>query len=384
MNSYRPISNLPFISKLLERYVARCLLDHMTANNLLERHQSAYKSHHSTESALVLVQNDILGALDRRFGVILVLLDMSAAFDTVNHEILLNRLEHRYGMAGSVLAWMRSYLTDRSQCVYLQGSASSNSGVACGVPQGSVLGPLLFSAYTAPIGDIIRRHTLGFHLYADDTQLYIKFEMTEINRLLSLRRIEQCLNDIRAWMGDNQLKVNDDKTVALVLSSRNNRANHNITVIKIGDCDITPSPTGRNIGVIFDTEMSMVSHVKHVCCISYYHLRNIASIRSCLTQKAAVRLVYSLVISRIDYANCLLYDLPQCLISKLQRVQNAAARLVVRCHRCEHITPVLMKLHWLPVKQRVQYSILLLVFRAQHRLAPPYITDLLEQRATRV
>ena len=91
MNNYRPISNLPFISKLLERYVARCLLDHMTANNLLERHQSAYKSHHSTETALVLVQNDILGALDRRFGVILVLLDMSAAFDTVNHEIPLSR-----------------------------------------------------------------------------------------------------------------------------------------------------------------------------------------------------------------------------------------------------------------------------------------------------
>ena len=154
-------------------------------------------------------------------------------------------------------------------------------------------------------------------------------------------------------------------------------------MIKIGDCDITPSPTGRNIGVIFDTEMSMVSHEKHVCCTPYYNLRNIASMRSCLTQKAAVRLVYSLVKSIIDYANCLLYDLPQCLISKLQRVQIAAAKLVVRCHS-EHITPVLMKLHWLPVKQRAQYSILFLVFRAQHRLAPPDITDMLAQRATRM
>ena len=107
----------------------------MTANNLLERHLSAYKSHRSTETALALVQNDILEALDRRFGVILVLLDMSAAFDTVNHEILLSRLEQSYGMAGSVLAWMRSYLTDRSQCIYLQGGASSKTDIACGVPQ---------------------------------------------------------------------------------------------------------------------------------------------------------------------------------------------------------------------------------------------------------
>ena len=117
MNSYRPISNLPFVSKLFERYVAHCLLDHMTANNLLEIYQPAYKSHHSTETALVLVQNGIIGALDRRYGIILVLLDMSAAFDTVNHEILLSRLEHPYGMAGSVLAWMRSYVANRSQCV---------------------------------------------------------------------------------------------------------------------------------------------------------------------------------------------------------------------------------------------------------------------------
>ena len=145
-----------------------------------------------------------------------------------------------------------------------------------------------------------------------------------------LKSTDYCLYaDVRACADDSQLKVNYDKTVALVLSSRT------ITVIKIGDCDITLNPIGRNIGVIFDTEMSMVSYVKHVCCTSCYHLRNIASIRSCLTQKIAVRLVYYLVISRIDYANCLLYDLPQCLISKLQRVQNAAARLVVRCHRRE-------------------------------------------------
>ena len=117
----------------------------------------------------------------------------------------------------------------------------------------------------------------------------------------------------------NLVKVYEYKTVALVLASRNNQATHNITVIKISDCDMTPSPTARNIGAVFDSEMSMVSHVKYTCRIAYYHLGNIASIQSCLTQKAAVRLMRSLVISRIDYANCLLRGIPNCLI----KLQNA-------------------------------------------------------------
>ena len=165
-----------------------------------------------------------------------------------------------------------------------------------------------------------------------------------------------------------------------MLGSRNDQAKHHITVIKTGVCDITPSPTARNICAVFDSEMSMVGHVKYTCRIAYFHLRNFASIRSCLTQKAAVRLIHSLVISSIDYANCLLHGIPDCLINKLQRVQNAAARLVVRCHRWDHITPVLKKLHWLPAKQRINYAILLLAFRAQHGLAPAYITNLLHEQ----
>ena len=137
--------------------------------------------------------------------------DMSATFDTVDLEILISRLEQRFGMSGRALTWMRSYdsyLSDRSQSVNVPGGASSKSSVACGVPQGSVLGPLVFSMYTAPIGNIIRRHSLSFHLYdyADDTQLYITFEMTgETSRLLSLCRIENCINDVRVWMVENLL-----------------------------------------------------------------------------------------------------------------------------------------------------------------------------------
>ena len=150
--------------------------------------------------------------------------------------------------------------------------------------------------------DIIRRHQLNFHLYADDTQLYVNFELSDDdNKLSSLNKIENCVSEVRMWMNTNFLKLNEDKTVALVHASRNNQTKHNITqftAIKIGDCDITPSPSARNIGVVFDGEMSMAAHVHQTCRVCYYHLKNIASIRSCLTEQAAIRLVHSLVVSR--------------------------------------------------------------------------------------
>ena len=218
---YIPISNLSFASKLLERHVARCLLDHATANDLLDRNQSAYRPHNSTETALVLVQNDILKALDRRHGVILILLDMSAAFDTVDCDVLVTRLIQRFGVTGCSIVWIKSYLADRSQSVNINGGVSNDMPLAFGVPHGSALGPILFSIYTTPIGDIIRRHQLQFNLYADDTQLYANFELSdEDTKLSSLNKIENCVSEVRMWMNANFLKINEDKTVALVHASR--------------------------------------------------------------------------------------------------------------------------------------------------------------------
>ncbi len=138
----------------------------MKDNNLQEKMQSAYKTMHSTETALIRVHNDILCAIDNRQAVVLILLDLSAAFDTVDHSVLLTRLSSRFGICGSALAWIKSYLSNRKQCVHIQGVSSSSRNLSCGVPQGSVLGPLLFTAYTSPLGDIIRRHNMEFHLYA--------------------------------------------------------------------------------------------------------------------------------------------------------------------------------------------------------------------------
>eukprot|EP00112_Aurelia_sp_Birch-Aquarium-sp1_P014365 Seg3097.1 transcript_id=Seg3097.1/GoldUCD/mRNA.D3Y31 product="putative RNA-directed DNA polymerase from transposon X-element" pseudo=true protein_id=Seg3097.1/GoldUCD/D3Y31 len=176
--NFRPVSNLPYASKLIESAVANQLVEHMTNNGLFEPLQSAYRQGHSTETALLRVQNDILVAMDNQQVSILILLDLSAAFDTVNHDVLLKRLKERCGVQGEALKWFESYLTDRFQMVKLKEITSKRVALHCGLPQGSVLGPLLFLVYILLLGDIIKSKGLQFHLYADDTQIYMSFTPT--------------------------------------------------------------------------------------------------------------------------------------------------------------------------------------------------------------
>ena len=157
----RPVSSLSFLSKITEKVVARQLLDHMKKNGLLEKMQSAYKEAHSTETALLRVQNDILSTMDEKKGVFLILLDLSTGFDTVDHHLLLSFLETNVGLRGSVLNLLRMYPTDRSQCVSVNGVLSELSQLAFGVPQGSVLGPILVCIYTLPLGAILPHHKLN-------------------------------------------------------------------------------------------------------------------------------------------------------------------------------------------------------------------------------
>ena len=174
--NFRPVSNLPYLSKLIEKVIAIRLVEHMRQNAIMEKNQSAYKAHHSTETSLLRVYNDVMFKIDRGNGTLLVLLDLSAAFDTIDHQIFFHILEHSLDISDSALALMKSYLDGRQQCVQIEGVISAFAEIACGVSQGSVLVPLKLCIYMLPIGSIMRHHNIYFYIYADDTQLYVSFD----------------------------------------------------------------------------------------------------------------------------------------------------------------------------------------------------------------
>ncbi len=218
LSNFRPISNLPFISKILEKVVFNQFMSYLDLNSVFETFQSGFRKQHSrpTESALLRVLNDILLSIDTGNSVVLLLLDLSAAFDTVDHSILISHLEHCVGFGGSVLKWFRSYLNNRTFSVCVDGCSSSKSGLTCGVPQGSILAPILFSLYMLPLGSIFNKHNMSFHCYADDTQISVPFKQNDNPNLSAL---SACLSDIKAWMSLNVLNLNESKTEAIVFGS---------------------------------------------------------------------------------------------------------------------------------------------------------------------
>ena len=376
LKNYRPVSNLPFLSKVLERIVLTQLMTHLENHNLLERFQSAYRKGHSTETALLRVVNDLLGAADRGRVSILSLLDLSAAFDTIDHDILCNRLKDVFGCTGVVLAWFRSYLTDRTQSVIVNNTASAPSPLRYGVPQGSVLGPVLFTMYTQPLSSLIKTLSHSYHFFADDSQLYDSAPPADVPTLVD--DMSGSISSVADWMRDNKLKMNDDKTELIAVGTRSKLAQTPALCMTISDHSVSFSSSVRNLGVHLDESLSMEVQVNILCRALNFHLRRIGKIRQYLTVESANKLAVSFILSRLDFCNSLLAGLPDEKLSKLQRIQNNAARLVLRQPRRASATSALHTLHWLPVKARIEYKIACLCFHCLHSdSCPSYLSELL-------
>ena len=249
LKNYRPISNLPFPSKILEKVVLHKLLSHLQENNLCNPFQSAYHTGHCTKTAFLCVINDFLNAMDEDKISVPLLLDLSVAFDTIDHQILLSCLETVFGICSTALQWFRSYLLDRNHCLVVNNSASSSSPVMFCVPQGSVLGPVLFVLYTTPLSDIIANHPVCHQLFADDTQLQKSAPPNNIKSLkhdLQNRWHKSRTDDIKAWMCNNQL----DKTEAILFSTPSLSLCHCLpSSIMVGTHEILFSHKVRNLGL---------------------------------------------------------------------------------------------------------------------------------------
>lgn len=374
-NNLRPVSTLPFISKTLEKAAGNRFGFHRVQNHLKEKNQSAYSKGHSTETALIRIQNDLLVSLDSKKCVYLVLLDMSAAFDTVDHAVLLTRLSDRYGIKDGALRWVESYLTGRKQFVSVGSSRSEEHQLHCNVPQGSILGPSLFGDYNAPVAGIFRRHGVEFHLYADDTQVYVSFPAgCESEARLKL---ENCLEEVRLWMAANYLKLNDSKTDFIIIGSPHSLKRIQTTHITIGDEIITPSECVRNIGASIDKNLKMDRQVNLTCKSAWFSMYKLGKISRYLSESQLKTVVHSFIVSKLDQNNSLLVGAPKYLTRKLQSVQNCAAKLVCRINRYDRVEPPLKDLHWLPIEQRIQFKILLLCYKSLNDIGPDYLRELL-------
>ena len=383
-SNFRPVSNLQFLGKLIERIVLKRLNKHILQNNLDIPNQYGYKPAHSTESILIKISNDILIASDKKTATVLLLLDFSAAFDTVDIHILLDILCREIGITGVALDWFRSFLTNRTMRVKINNSYSDVFLLEFGVPQGSVLGPVLFSIYVRSIYKYVESSGFCIKGFADDHQLYVSFTPNFQFHYLG-HKINDVLEKVTKWADSFFLKLNPNKTQIIVFGPKSIKDDIHIkgTFIEVDNSCIRFSNVVKNLGVLFDSDMSFSAQVNSVVSSTFMNIKKISRIKSFLTVKEKNILMCSLVLSKLDYCNSLYYGINNDLLSKLQYAQNCAARLIYQRRKFDHVTDIFMKLHWLPVPMRIIYKVLTIVHKCLYQTSPVEINSLITFESTR-
>ena len=375
--NYRPISNLSFLGKLIERVILKRLNEHMLELDMHIPEQSAYKKNHSTETIMVKIVNDLLIAFDSRSATVILMLDLSAAFDTVSHKKLLWILHNEIKIGGKAYQWFESYLKGRAQHIRLGSVVSDDIELLFGVPQGSVLGPVLFNIYIRSLYGIIKNTGFLVQGYADDHQVYKNFKSCEQAIVLSMRIID-CFKTVQRWMIDFSLQLNPGKTQIMVLASPSVLKEITIHGIMFpGNICVRFKSTAKNLGVYIDEKLNFNMHVTKIKQDCFRLLRNICKRRYLFTQDQLELLVNSLIVCKIDYCNALFYGLSEKCLNELQRIQNAAAKAIVGLYKYDHVGDTIADLHWLPIRSRIKYKILLLVYKCLNGLCPEYLCSLL-------
>lgn len=358
-NDYRPISIVPFLSKVLERILYHQLERFLCSNNLLNPFQSGFRAGHSTTTALVKITDDIRQAMDDRKVTVLTLLDFSNAFNTVDFDILLAVL-NSLNISPSVIGWFHSYLHGRRQRVRVQDSYSDWLTVNAGVPQGGVLSPLLFSAF---INNITSRITSLYHLYADDLQIYAHSKLDDIHH--TINSINSDLSEIVNWSNSFGLKVNPVKSQAIIIGSQHliSRLDHSLLPSVIFNNNVIPySSEVKNLGIIFDQNMSWNTQIMEVSRKMFSAICSIRRLRNLLPIPTKIALAQSILLPILDYADTCYLDLREDQLNKLERIQNLSIRFIFGLRKYDHISEFRKNLGWLPIRLRRNTHILSLLY----------------------
>ena len=379
LSDFRPISLLCTLSKILEKVISKQILAYLEENNLLERLQSGFRKKHNTATALLKISDDIFSNIDAAEVTFLVLLDYSKAFDTVLHKLLVTKLLS-LGFGDMALNWVGSYLSDRYQRVKSNGKFSDYSHIKNGVPQGSILGPLLFTVLVADFGKCL--NSVDFHQYADDVQCYIGSKLNNIPQ--TVHKINVDMDNMSKYSTANGLRLNYDKCKFMVIGTRQKLADFNkldIPPITIDNHVIKRESNLKNLGVIFDEHMCWVKHVNKSICRAYGALRSLYRFKHFLSEESKKSLCDSLVLSHFDYCDTILLNISNILSSKIQKVQNACVRFIYNFRKFdrEHISPYLIKLNWLNMESRRNLHALTLMYKIDNNLAPNYLCELVNR-----
>ena len=319
--------------------------------------------------------------MERQEVTSLIAIDLSAAFDTVDHDTLLCVLNKCFGFENDALQWFESYLRPRKMHVVIPGSTSKPSELTFSVPQGSVAGPILYTMYASTMASVVNDQNITG--YADDHAIYSSFKPRTPSELQTIAKQEQCLESVKTWMSQNRLKMNDDKTEVILFGHRSQLKKCDTTHVKVGSTAVAVSDQIKYLGVYTDRELSFKHHIINKSKIAAVNLRNIRNIRKHLSDSSCKTLIQALVMSHLDYSNAVFIDLPAVTLRPAQRIQNFAAKVILNRGYRDSASDALQELHWLPIYQRCKFKVLLQVYKCLHNQAPDYLKDLLISQPSR-